>query len=149
MAYRGKFKEIVYPNEQREARVARYRLVLLKRDSTVSAVIHLQRETRAKAYQLTRERDFDMVVSRIVGNELRGVRVDRTRLVVEVRDSYTEYPLNFNAADLPTRQRPREPWKASVVDVESRDIVGGSVALFVDIAGARPADPLLVRALRT
>jgi hypothetical protein len=57
-----------------------------------------------------------MVVGRVVGNELRGVRVDRTRLVVEVRGNYTEYPLNFNAGDMPTRQRPRDPWKASVVD---------------------------------
>ncbi|WP_248324041.1 MULTISPECIES: hypothetical protein [unclassified Caballeronia] len=148
MAYRGEFKDIIYPNGKREARVAQYRLVLIERESEVSVVIHLRREAEGQTYLFERDREFDVVAGRIVDKELRGIRVDRTRLVVESEGAFTEYPLNFNAAEFPSRVSPEEPWKPPVVALESRDIVGGSVALFVDLGAGQSAEPWLTGLLR-
>ncbi|WP_213233951.1 hypothetical protein [Caballeronia sp. NK8] len=91
---------------------------------------------------------MNVVIGRIVGHELRGIRVDRTRVVVETDGRFTEYSLDFNAADLPSSRPSREPWKPPVVAVESRDIVGGSLPVFVDLASARPVDAWLLKVLQ-
>ncbi|SAL52380.1 hypothetical protein AWB70_04337 [Caballeronia cordobensis] len=148
MAYLGQFRDIVYANEKREPRVATYRLLLLEEPPTAAVVIHLHREHRAGSVRLTRERELDIVVGRIVGQHLRGIRVDRTRIVVETARRFTEYSLDFNAADLPTSRPSGEPWKPPVVDVESRDIVGGSLPIYVDLASARPVDAWLLKVLK-
>ncbi|WP_157696224.1 hypothetical protein [Caballeronia temeraria] len=140
MAYLGKFRDIVYANEKREPRVATYRLVLLEEEPTAAVVIHLHRKHHAGTVRLAREQELDVVIGRIVGQELRGIRVDRTRVVVETDRRFTEYSLDFNAADLPTTRPSAEPWTPPVVSVESRDIVGGSLPIFVDLASARPVD---------
>ncbi|GJH12716.1 hypothetical protein CBA19CS11_27780 [Caballeronia novacaledonica] len=132
MAYLGQFRDIVYANEKREPRVATYRLVLLEEKPTAAVVIHLHREHHAGTVRLAREQELDVVIGRIVGRELRGIRVDRTRVVVETDRRFTEYSLDFNAADLPSTRPVGEPWKPPVVAVESRDIVGGSLPVFVD-----------------
>jgi len=127
MAYIGQFRDIVYANEKREPRVANYRLVLVEETPTAAVVIHLRREDHAGSVRLAREQELDIVVGRIVGQDLRGIRVDRTRVVVETDRRFTEYSLDFNAADLPTSRPSGEPWKPPVVAVESRDIVGGGL----------------------
>ncbi|KDR26158.1 hypothetical protein BG57_26960 [Caballeronia grimmiae] len=128
-------------------RVARYRLVLIETSGRVSAVIHLRRDDRPRSYQLTSEREFDVAINRIVDTELRGVRVDSMRLVVESDQSSIEYPLDFNAADIPARRTPIKPW-LDAANLRSRDIVGGSVALFVDVDAGRPAEAWLTELLR-
>lgn len=148
MTYRTEFKDIIYPNEHREARVAQYRLLLVERDSKVSVIVHLRRDPPTKPFMFERDRDFDVVVGRIIDLELRGVRVDQTRLVVEAESTFTVYPLNFNAADFPARASAEAPWKRPVVELESRDIVGGSVALFVDVDAGEPAEHSLGELLR-
>lgn len=148
MAYRGKFKDIIYPDEHREARVAQYRLIVLDREAKISVVIHLRREAEGEPFLLARERELDMVVGRIVDTELRGVRVDRTRLVVETHGAFIEYPLNFNAAEFPARPSPGKPWKPPVVTLQSRDIVGGSVALFVDFDAGQAPETSVIELLR-
>lgn len=148
MAYRGEFKDIIYPNEQREARVAQYRLALVECGSKVSVVIHLRRDALTQPFVFKRTRELDVVVGRIVDLELRGVRVDQTRLVIEADGAFTEYPLNFNAADFPVRASSEEPWKRPVVALESRDIVVGSVALFVDVDAGQLPDAALIHLLR-
>jgi hypothetical protein len=148
MAYRGEFRDVIYPNERGEARVARYRLFLIEGEAKVSVVIHLRRNADGEPYLLEREREFDVVVGRIVDTELRGVRVDRTRLVVETEGAFTEYPLDFDAAEFPARPSPEEPWKPPVVALQSRDIVGGSVALFLDIDAGQPPETSLIALLR-
>jgi hypothetical protein len=147
MTYKGDFKDAVFPSADREARVARYRLVLIEMNLRVSAVIHLRREDRAARYQFGSEREFDVVVNRIVNTELRGVRVDSMRLVVESDQSSIEYPLDFNAADIPARRTNIQPW-LDAAELRSRDIVGGRVALFVDVAAGRPAEAWLTELLR-
>jgi len=62
--------------------------------------MHLRRETPPWRYQLASEPEFDVVVNRIVNTELRGIRVDSLRLVVESDRTSIDYPLDFNAADL-------------------------------------------------
>ncbi|KAK42582.1 hypothetical protein BG58_40230 [Caballeronia jiangsuensis] len=148
MAYIGQLRDIVYANEKREPRVATYRLVLLEEEPTAAVVIHLHRKHHAGGVRLAREQELDVVIGRIVAQELRGIRVDRTRVVVETDRSFTEYSLDFNAADLPTTRPVGEPWKPAVVAVESRDIVGGSLPVFVDLASARPVDAWLLKVLQ-
>ncbi|VXC84993.1 conserved hypothetical protein [Burkholderia sp. 8Y] len=111
-------------------------------------MIHLRRQAGGQPYLLEKEREFDVAVGRIVETELRRVRIDRTRLVVETEGAFREYPLNFNAAEFPARPSPEEPWKRPVVALASRDIVGGSVALFVDVDAGQPAEPWLTQLLR-
>ncbi|MFM0523024.1 hypothetical protein PQR08_36995 [Caballeronia jiangsuensis] len=148
MAYIGQFRDIVYANEQREPHVATYRLLLLEEQPTAAVVIHLHRKGHPGSVRLTRERELDIVVGRIVGQDLRGIRVDRTRVVVETGGKFTEYSLDFNAADLPSSRPSGEPWKPPVVAVESRDIVSGSLPIFVDLASARQVDAWLMKVLK-
>jgi len=147
MTYKGEFEDTVFPSADGEARVARYRLVLIETSGRVSAVIHLRRDDQPRSYQLTSEREFDVAINRIVDTELRGVRVDSMRLVVESDQSSIEYPLDFNAADIPARRTHIKPW-LDAANLRSRDIVGGSVALFVDVDAGRPADAWLTELLR-
>ena len=147
MTYKGVFKDAVFPGLDRDARVARYRLVLSESRGRITVVIHLRRETPPCRYQLASEREFDVVVNRIVNTELRGIRVDSLRLVVESDHSSIDYPLDFNAADLPFRRSLSQPW-VDAADLRSRDIVAGGVALFVDVDGGRPADAWLMEVLR-
>ena len=147
MSYVGDFKDAVFPSADGDARIARYRLVLIETSGRVSAVIHLRRDDRPRSYQLTSEREFDVAINRIVDTELRGVRVDSMRLVVESDQSSIEYPLDFNAADIPARRTPIKPW-LDAANLRSRDIVGGSVALFVDVDAGRPAEAWLTELLR-
>lgn len=121
--------------------------MLTDTDGRVSAVIHLRRAKQPRTYQLSSEREFDVAVNRIVDTELRGIRVDSMRLVVESDQSSIEYPLDFNAADIPARRTRLKPW-LDAADLRSRDIVGGRVALFVDVDAGRPADAWLTELLR-
>ncbi|GJH21372.1 hypothetical protein CBA19CS22_32540 [Caballeronia novacaledonica] len=148
MAYLGQFRDIVYANEKREPRVATYRLVLLEEKPIAAVAIHLHRKHHAGGVRLARQQELDVVIGRIVGHELRGIRVDRVRIVVETDGRFTEYSLDFNAADLPSSRPSGEPWKPPVVAVESRDIVGGSLPVFVDLASARPVDAWLLTVLQ-
>jgi hypothetical protein len=148
MAYLGQLRDIVYANEKREPRVATYRLVLLEEEPEAAVAIHLHRKHHAEGVRLAREKELDVVIGRIVGQELRGIRVDRTRVVVETGRGFTEYSLDFNVADLPSSRPVGEPWKAPVVAIESRDIVGGSLPVFVDLASARPVDAWLLQILK-
>jgi hypothetical protein len=147
MTYKGAFKDAVFPGLDREARVARYRLVLSESHGRITAVIHLRVETPPYRYQLGSEREFDVVVNRIVNAELRGIRVDSLRLVVESDRSSIDYPLDFNAADLPVRRSLSQPW-VDAAELWSHDIVAGGVALFVDVDAGRPAEAWLMDALR-
>lgn len=116
--------------------------------SPLRLLIHLHRKHHAGGVRLARQQELDVVIGRIVGHELRGIRVDRMRVVVETDGRFTEYSLDFNAADLPSRRPSGEPWKPPVVAVESRDIVGGSLPVFVDLASARPVDAWLLKVLQ-
>ena len=147
MTYRGVFKDAVFPGLDREARVARYRLVVSESHGRIIVVIHLRLQTPPCRYELASEREFDVVVNRIVNTELRGIRVDSLRLVVESDHSSIDYPLDFNAADLPARRSLSQPW-VDAADLRSRDIVAGGVALFVDVDAGRPAEAWLIEVLR-
>ncbi|AQH05376.1 hypothetical protein A9R05_40885 (plasmid) [Burkholderia sp. KK1] len=147
MTYKGAFKDVVFPGLDREARVARYRLVISESHGRITAVIHLRRQMPPCRYQLGSEREFDVVVNRIVNAELRGIRVDSLRLIVESDHSSIDYPLDFNAADLPARRSLNQPW-VDAAELWSRDIVAGGVALFVDVDAGRPAEAWLMDALR-
>ncbi|MDR5735981.1 hypothetical protein QCE47_27075 [Caballeronia sp. LZ025] len=147
MTYKGAFKDAVFPGPDREARVARYRLVLSESHGRITAGNQLRLETPPCRYQLASEREFDVVVNRIVNTELRGIRVDSLRLAVESDHSSIDYPLDFNAADLPARRSLIQPW-VDAADLWSRDIVAGGVALFVDVDAGRPLEAWLVEVLR-
>ncbi|WP_250537039.1 hypothetical protein [Caballeronia sp. AZ10_KS36] len=147
MTYKGNFKDVVFPNADGEGRVTRYRLVLTDTNERVSAVIHLRRAEQPRIYELSSKRELDVAINRIVDTELRGVRVDSMRLVVEFGQSSIEYPLDFNAADIPARRTRIKPW-LDAADLRSRDIVGGRVALFLDVDAGRPADAWLTELLR-
>lgn len=82
MAYKS-IKDIFYSTGDREARVAHYRIVLFERTAIVTAVVHLRRTGGAQKHSLSRVDEFDTILNRIVDQELRGIRIDRTHLIVQ------------------------------------------------------------------
>ncbi|KND57251.1 hypothetical protein BVER_00554c [Candidatus Burkholderia verschuerenii] len=148
MAYKSKFKDIFYPTGDREARVAHHRIVLCERKAIVTAVVHLRRTSSAQKHRLSRVDELGTVLNRIVDQELRGIRIDRTHLIVQQGTAFFEYPIDFNASDLPTRPTKDKPWEVPAVSMSSRDIVVGAAALFIDIDGGVASEPWIVELLQ-
>ncbi len=151
MTYTSKLKDVFYPSNDREARVAHFRIALIEalieRETVVTAIICLQRDARSGPYMLSKAEELDVVLNRIIERELRGVRVDRIRLLVDHAGAVTEYPLDFNAADLKPRWSQKKPW-LNETDVRSRNITAGSGrALFVDMDCGKLAEQWLLDAL--
>ncbi|WP_050453451.1 hypothetical protein [Candidatus Burkholderia verschuerenii] len=97
---------------------------------------------------MSRVDELDTVLNRIVDPRLRGIRIDRTHFIVQQGTAFFEYPIDFNASDLPARPTKDKPWEAPAVSVCSHDIVVGSVTLFIDIDGAVAAEPWIVELLQ-
>ena len=83
--------------------------------------------------------------------ELVGVRHDCVRLVVQADAQMTEYPITFNALDV---ARPGDPAKRlspsadQPIHIRLLDVVGGSVALYVDREGGKPVSGGISEMLR-
>ncbi|AJZ56999.1 hypothetical protein OI25_7256 [Paraburkholderia fungorum] len=140
MIYRSPFRDIIYPAGTREPRVTRYRIVLAKNARLVRAIVHLMVEEPEQP-QPTDSTALDVILNRIIEAELAGVRHDCIRLVVQAAGQMTDYPIVYNALDV---VRPGNVTKrlATTTDqpihIRSLDVVGGSVAFYVDREGGKP-----------
>ena len=84
---------------------------------------------------------LDVVLNRIIEAELVGVRHNCVRLVVQADAQMTEYPIAFNALDVarPGESERRPPTTADqAIHIRSLEVVGGSVAFYVDREGGKP-----------
>lgn len=140
MIYTSPFRDIIYPATNREPRVTRYRIVLVKNARLVRAIVQLMVEEPEQP-QPTDSTALDVILNRIIEAELAGVRHDCIRLVVQSAGQMTEYPIVYNALDV---VRPGNVTKrpATTTDqpihIRSLDVVGGSVAFYVDREGGKP-----------
>nr|WP_132459574.1 hypothetical protein [Paraburkholderia sp. BL8N3] len=97
------------------------------------------------------KQSLDLLINRIVSQELEGIRLDRIQLVVQSGRRFIEYPIDFDAVDYHRQGNPvtmSGVGKSSAIHINLHDVTGGSVALFVDRDGARAASATLEQALR-
>jgi len=141
MIYKGTFKDIIYPAQSREPRVARYRIVLARNPRLVRAIVHLVADEPSQPQRTDLLTTLDVVLNRIIDNELTGVRHDCMRLVVHSGERLIDYPIRFNALEV---KRPRDavsrPPRMSdePIHIRSHDAVGGAVAFYVFRMKASP-----------
>ena len=152
MVYKGSFKDIIYPAPSREPRVARYRIIVFGESVAESdrAIVHLIQGVTSSD-DSGQKQSLDLLINRIVSQELEGIRLDRIQLVVQSGRRFIEYPLDFDAVDYHRQGNPVRMsgfGKSSAIHINLHDVTGGSVALFVDRAGARSASAALEQALR-
>ncbi|BDC45425.1 hypothetical protein [Paraburkholderia terrae] len=151
MIYTGSFKDIIYPSTSREPQVARYRILLARHRRAVRAIVHLIHEEPIQPAQPNLVTALDVVLNRIVSEELVGVRLDRIQFVVESGTDVVEYPIKYNALEY---AHPRRTGKSPVgskdeaIHIRSRDVIGGSVAVYADQHEAQPVAPGIVKILR-
>lgn len=80
MIYKSTFKDIIYPAQNREPRVTRYRIVLMKNSRLVRAIVHLVADEPTQPQSTEIDTALDVVLNRIIEAELVGVRHDCVRL---------------------------------------------------------------------
>ena len=136
MSYIGNSKDIIDPGPDREPRALKYRIAFFQDGSPTAthAVIHLVQCDPNDPPPDHLEVALDLLLNRIVERELVGIRIDRIRFVLETDGSFFEYPIEYSAADFQKRGNPvavKGAGKKQVLHIESRDVVGGSVPLFV------------------
>ena len=153
MVYRGSFKDVIYPAPDREPRAARYRIILLGESipESVRAIVHLIQDVTWSPDDSEQNQSLDVLLNRIVSQELDGIRLDHIQLVAQSGSRFIEYPLDFDAVDYHRQGNPVRMsgfGKSSAIHINLRDVTGGSVALFVDRDGARAASAALEQALR-
>jgi hypothetical protein len=149
MTYIGPFKDVIYPNVDREPRIARYRIALIPQAAGARAIVHLLRSAAVDSQVHIPDAAFDTVLNRIVGMQLPGVRLDRIQFVVQTDEELVAYPIRFNALDLAPRNGFRSRGsKDHAVHIRSHDIVGGSVSFYVDRDEGKPVSARLEKVLR-
>jgi hypothetical protein len=117
----------------------------------VSAIIQFLQDDLAQAYHSPLESALDLLLDRIVERELKGIRLDRITLVVQTGPELLQYPINFNAVEFQKRGNPVSvtgTGKKKATHIRSHDVVGGSVAFFVDRDGVREVDESIAQILR-
>lgn len=83
MVYKSPYIDLIYPSSSREPRVARYRVVLSKNPKTgVRAFVHLLRGVTDESPDAVPDTALDVVLNRIIDDQLVGVRLDCIRFVV-------------------------------------------------------------------
>ncbi|MBC8750457.1 MULTISPECIES: hypothetical protein [Paraburkholderia] len=151
MIYKSAFKDIIYPAQNREPRATRYRIVLTKNSKLVRAIVHLVANEPTQPHSTELDTALDVILNRIIDAELIGVRHDCVRLVVQADAQLTEYPVTFNALDV-ARPGSVAGRPATTSDqpmhIRSLDVVGGSVAFYVDRQGGKPVSPSVAGMLR-
>ncbi|MFM0441895.1 hypothetical protein PQQ84_36470 [Paraburkholderia strydomiana] len=150
MIYKGAFRDIIYPAQNREPRATRYRIVLAKHSRLVRAVVHLLAEEPTQPQRTDLVTALDVILNRIIEAELMGVRHDCIRLVVQDGVQLLEYPITYNALEVKRRggDMPRPPASADQpIHIRSLDVVGGAVAFSVDRDGGKPVTDSLGKTL--
>jgi hypothetical protein len=151
MIYKGAFRDIIYPALNREPRAARYRIVLAKTSRLVRAIVHLVADEPTQPESTDLPTAIDVILNRIIEGELTGARHDCIRLVVQTGAQLTDYPITYNALESKGRggRAPRPPGTSDQpIHIRSIDVVGGSVASYVDHDGGKPASGVVVSMLR-
>ena len=131
MVYKGPFKDIIFPAASREPRIACYRIVLAENATAVRAIVHLIDGEPSQPQQPERAKVLDVVLNRIITEDLAGIRLDRIQVVVQIGPDFLAYPIRFNAVEF------RQPGKIvkragghkdEPVHILSHDVTGGFVA---------------------
>ncbi|WP_429563590.1 hypothetical protein [Paraburkholderia sp. MM6662-R1] len=125
--------------------------MLTKHSRLVRAIVHLVANAPTQPQSTDIDTELDVVLNRIIDAELVGVRHDCLRLVVQVDAQMTEYPIIFNALDLARPGNPekrRAPTADQPIHIRSLDVVGGSVAFYVDREGGKPVSAGIAGMLR-
>ncbi|WOD14417.1 hypothetical protein [Paraburkholderia kirstenboschensis] len=99
MIYKSAFRDIIYPAQNREPRATRYRIVLAKTSRLVRAIVHLVADEPAQPESTDLPTAIDVILNRIIDGELRGVRHDCIRVVVQTGAQLTDYPITYNALE--------------------------------------------------
>ncbi|WOD14293.1 hypothetical protein [Paraburkholderia kirstenboschensis] len=140
MIYKSAFRDIIYPAQNREPRATRYRIVLAKKTSRlVRAIVHLVADEPAQPESTDLPAAIDVILNRIIDGELRGVRHDCIRVVVQTGAQLTDYPITYNALELKGSggRAPRTPGTTDQpIHIRSIDVVGGSVAFYMSTTRA-------------
>ncbi|MGF6875142.1 hypothetical protein OKW35_004614 [Paraburkholderia sp. MM5477-R1] len=141
MIYKSALKDIIYPGQNREPRVTRYRIALTKNSRLVRAIVHLIANEPTRPQRTEFLNALDVILNKIIGVELTGVRHDCIRLVVQADTQMIDYPITYNALEF-RRRRDLVNQPATTADqpihIRSFDIVGGAVAFYVDREGGKP-----------
>lgn len=151
MVYKGPFKEIIFPDVNREPCAARYRVVLIESGKAVRAIVHLIEGEPAQPHQPEATTLLDLVVAKIVAGDFHGVRLDRIKVVVQRGSRLISYALGFNALEIQPlggTGMPRGRSKGEPLYIRSHQITGGSVAFYVDVDSKKPASARLAALLR-
>ncbi|CAE6970058.1 hypothetical protein [Paraburkholderia domus] len=151
MVYISPFKDIIYPAATREPRVARYRIVLAGTPTAVRAIVHLLHGEPSQPQQPDLDVELDVVLNRIVNEQLVGIPLDCIQLVVQAGLDLLAYPIRYNALEFrhPGRTVKRSGGtRDEPVHIRSHDVTGGSVAFYVDRDGAKPVAAKIARILR-
>jgi hypothetical protein len=151
MVYKGPFKDIIFPAATREPRIARYRIVLSEHSTAVRAIVHLLAGEPSQPQQPELATLLDVVLNRIIAEDLVGIRLDRIQLVVQTGADFLAYPIRFNAVDFrqPGKMVKRtDGHKDEPVHIRSHDVTGGSVAVYLDREGAKSVSTKVAGMLR-
>ncbi|AXF18786.1 hypothetical protein [Paraburkholderia caledonica] len=151
MIYRSSFKDLIYPAQSREPRVTRYRIVLAKSSKLVRAIVHIMADQPLQPTSTDLHTALDVILNRIIEVELRGVRHDCIRLVVQAEAQMIDYPITYNALEIRRRGDAADqpaPTADQPIHIRSLDVVGGAVAFYVDREGGKPAGAVIGRMLQ-
>ncbi|MFM0632923.1 hypothetical protein [Paraburkholderia xenovorans] len=149
MVYKGPYADIIYPSSTREPRVARYRLVLSTHTTGVRAIVHLLRSATDQSQEQIPDTALDVLLNRIIGMQLIGIRLDCIRFVVQKGNDFIAYPIRFNALDIAPRSADRSRGtKDHPVHIRSQDVFGGSVPFYIDRDEGKPAAAKIAKMLR-
>jgi hypothetical protein len=150
MVYKGPFKDIIFPAAS-EPRIARYRIVLAENSTAVRAIVHLLADEPSQPQQPELAAVLDVVLNRIIAEDLAGIRLDRIQFVVQTGPDFLAYPIRFNALEF------RQPGKIvkraggdkdEPVHIRSHDVIGGSVAVYLDRESAKRVSAKVAGMLR-
>jgi hypothetical protein len=149
MVYEGPYTDIIYPSSTREPRVARYRVVLSTHPNGIRAIVHLLHSATGQSQEQIPETELDVLLNRIIGMQLSGIRLDCIRFVVQKGDDFIAYPIRFNALDVAPRSASRSRGtKDHPVHIRSQDVFGGSVPFYIDRDEGKPAAAKIAKMLR-
>ena len=151
MIYKSAFKDIIDPARNREPRVTQYRIVLGKSPKLVCAMVHPLAEEPLQPLRADLVTALDVILTRIAEAELRGIRPDCIRLLVQAGAEVTDCPIGFNALEViqPRGVASCPPITADQpAHIRSLDVVGGAVAFYVDHDDGKPASSVAMRLLQ-
>ncbi|GAB6852683.1 hypothetical protein [Paraburkholderia kururiensis] len=154
MPYRSPFTPIVYPDETGRPSVMEYRVVFTAREPWL-AILQLRHTDTEYASPVALATVRDVVLNRVLDNDLRSLPLNALRLVASDASGDFEYRLSPNIHDYIARgnryttspERARGGKTVDLIRIDPRRLVAGSARVDTLHATADPLSPEVLAAL--